>query len=215
MGVENRRQHFGSIRPRPVLETSNSIGSEGEVDIDGDIFHDNRLPHSVYVDSIAQQTIDSFEESGVDVMVREVPMQTTQANEPAAAPGEYGEHRTSPDIVLFDLDNAKIAGYDAKSVPAGQQGLDELREWGEDVQQINEYHGLDWRATGHDIQKRHINDDYNSPDRSPRGVYILEESFDEVRDSNALRKMFDGLYGEEADLEDAMFVSEVREEWNL
>lgn len=203
------------ISPRPQLEDANHLDSRGEVDIYDEVFHDERLPHTVYVDSITQQTLDSFKQKGIDLMVREVPMPGTRETNSELGKNEYGSHRVSPDLVVFDIDNMRIGGYEAKSVPKGQEGIEELRSWGRDVRAVNEFHGLEWKAKGQNVQKGHINKSYRSPDRSPRGVYTTRTAFDKVRESDALRKMFDGLYGDEASIEDAMFVSEVKEEWNL
>lgn len=216
MGEKNDwEHHLEPVKPRHPLETRNSLSSDGEVDIMRGVFQDERLPHTVYVDSIVHQTLDNFDAKGVDLMVREVPMQTTKANAPEADNESYGRHRTSPDVVMFDLDNMKVAAYDAKSVHKGLEGLEELREWGEDVRTINEQYGMEWAVTGHDIQTRHIQDDYRSPRRSPRGVYVSRDSYEDVMSSDELDHLFNGLYGSEADLEDAVFVSEVKDKWKL
>lgn len=216
MGVERDwEKQLEPVTLRHPLEARNSLSSDGYVDIKKGVFQDNRLPHTVYVDSIAHQTLDQFEDRGVDLMVREVPMQDTPVNAPELDNDDYGGHRTSPDIVLFDLDNMTVAGYDAKSFPAGEQGMEDLRQWGKDVRAINDFYDMDWEATGHDIQRRHINDSYRSPGRSPRGVYATETSLEHVKESDELRNLFDGLYGDAVDIEDAMLVSEVKEEWKL
>ncbi len=213
------KEDWGSIldpvSPRHPLEASNSTSSDAEVDIKRGIFQDERLPHAVYVDSITNQTIDEFEGRGIDLMIREVPMENTHVNAPHASSRDYGEHRNSPDVVLFDLDNWKVAGYEAKSIPAGENGMDQLRQWGEDIRKVNEFYGMNWAATGHDIQKKHINEGYKSPAKSPRGVYSSRDSLEKVRQSEEFGNVLQGLYGHEIVIDDVMLVSEVREEWNL
>ncbi|MFB6208195.1 MAG: hypothetical protein ABEJ69_02505 [Candidatus Nanohaloarchaea archaeon] len=184
--------------------------SQGDVDIFSDVFHDDRLPHWVYVDSITEQTLDEFRERGVDLMIREVEMNHTAVTAPDKDESKYRNSwytRPSPDLVLVDIDNMVVAGYEVKSFYPGERALEKLKGWGDDVAAVAGEHGLedDIIIRGHDIDKSHINRGYSSPSWHPRGVYGTPEGVQKAEDSG-VEDFLDDLYGGKLDLDEAMLI---------
>ncbi|MFB6292527.1 MAG: hypothetical protein ABEI58_04000 [Candidatus Nanohaloarchaea archaeon] len=193
-----------------LLETPPSRHRDDEVDILDDVFHDDRLPHRVYVDSMTEQTLDEFRDRGVDLMIREVEMNHTETTAPGMDDSKYRNpwySRESPDIVMFDFDNMVVAGYEVKSFFPGELAIKKLRRWGDDVMAVAERYDLDdeLSLTGHDVDKSHINGEYRSPDWHPKGVYATPEGKQKAQEPR-INAFLDELYGGRIDLEEVMFV---------
>lgn len=165
------------------------------VDILEGRFEGERSPHSAYLDSITEQTIDQWDK-GVDLLVREMPQLKTRVKNSEPAERRYRNPLNRDrgiDILMIDTDGT-IAVYERK--PTSKEALQKLEIWrDESLEPVMEETEIDYTVTGHDIRKHNINEGYKSPSQYPKGVYASEESLDNVLDSPQVLEFLDKLYG--------------------
>lgn len=201
--VNGQSQHIGN---------NLNFFSQDELDVDRGVFNDGRTAHEVFVDSITEQTLDEFESSGCDIMIREVEMFHTPITAPERPKEEYNNSwytRPSPDIVLVDLDEDLFAAYEVKGpIEKREEAWEELIGFKDDFSEVKHRLGADVELTGHRVLRKHLNDSYKDPSSYPNGFYLGREAREKLEEGPEERAVLNALYGDAFELENAYEVQE-------
>lgn len=140
-------------------------------------FYDRDLRHDRYLDSIIEQTLDDLGHSD-DIMAlveidffrkREIP--DTEYALPYNRAKEWATV-TDIDLAVIDLENKVIGAYEVKPNPQeSEKAWNQLEDFRDHVQELNDEYGMGWRVTGHVVNERHLREEYGNPDSYEEGVY--------------------------------------------
>lgn len=197
----------GSVEQVGHVNASNTAFSDLEPsNIFEKKFYDRELRHDRYLDSIIEHTLDELGHSD-DIMTlteidffrkREIPdteyaLPYNRAKEWAAV--------TDIDLAVIDLDNKVIGTYEVKPNPQeGEKAWEQLKDFRDHVQVLNEEHGMGWRVTGHVVSERHLREEYRNPNRYEEGIYHqrgLERGREEKEFQVLEENLFRGLEDEQ------------------
>lgn len=169
-------------------------------------FYDRDLRHDRYLDSIIEQTLDDLGHSD-DVMAlaeidffseRDVP--DTDYSLPYNRAKEWATV-SDVDLAVVDLENHVIGAYEVKpNSEESEKAWDQLEDFRDEVQKLNEKYDMDWRVTGHVVNERHLREEYGSPDTYDEGVYHqrgLERGREEEEFQVLEENLFRGLEEEQ------------------
>jgi hypothetical protein len=174
-------------------------------------FYDRELRHNRFLDSITEQSLQEFDRYGLDVVVREVPFHRksrswqTDVKLPVNRRKEW-EEASDLDLGTIDVDNDVIGVYEVK--PAYEErsyARQQLEDFADLVEDLNERYGMDWSVTGHPVNADHLNNEYLQPDRYDDGVYgdveSLQKAFRYPDFQILVEHLFRGLEDEEVHME--------------
>lgn len=169
-------------------------------------FYDRDLRHDRYLDSIVEQTLDDLGHSD-DVMAlteidffrkRDIP--DTDYSLPYNRAKEWATV-TDIDLAAVDFENKVIGAYEVKpNLKESDEAWDQLEDFRDHVQKLDEQHDMDWRVTGHVVNERHLREEYGNPDSYDEGIYH-QRGLERGREDEEFRvleeKLFRGLEDEQ------------------
>ncbi|MFB6115487.1 MAG: hypothetical protein ABEK04_04270 [Candidatus Nanohalobium sp.] len=125
-------------------------------------FYDRDLRHDRYLDSIIEQTLDELGHSD-DIMAlaeidffkkRDIP--DTDYSLPYNRAKEWATV-TDIDLAVVDLENHVIGAYEVKPNPQeSEKAWEQLEDFRDHVQELNDEYDMDWRVTGHVVNENHL-----------------------------------------------------------
>lgn len=196
----------GSVDQLASVNTASTADDTHPDSIFEQEFYDRDLRHDRYLDSIVEQTLDDFGDSD-DVMAlteidffrkRDIP--DTDYSLPYNRAKEWATV-TDIDLAVVDLENHVIGAYEVKPNPQeSEKAWEQLEDFRDHVQRLNEEYDMDWRVTGHVVNEDHLREEYGSPDTYDEGVYHqrgLERGREEEEFCVLEENLFRGLEDEQ------------------
>jgi hypothetical protein len=149
-------------------------------------FFDREWRHERFLDSITYQSIDEWDERGLDVMFR-----STDFFQPREVPDtdyRLPYNRAKPfetvsdvDLGMADLDEKVSAAYEVKPNPEeADAGLEQLEKFADRFRDVMPE---DYALTGHEVTERHVNTGYLNPPNFEDGLYLSTDALEKLEES--------------------------------
>jgi hypothetical protein len=165
---------------------------------------DPRKDHDRVVDAIIQYNVENYEDSSIDIILKEVPYYHTGSTSPDEPEARHGKSKGEIDVGLVNLDEGIIRYLEIKTHPGDREyGEDQVDRCAESFTNAREQsEGFDWEMIGDVVLSSNISEEYALPVQFTGTYYGEDDAIEQAENSDGFETLADEFFDGRLRLDD-------------